>query len=295
MHFVKIKSIIPAGKEHVYDIAMSDHEDPSFVANNFIVHNSYASAESAYSTFLETTNAYRTHLTNSLFYKKLFPLIAISNGLFKDPSKKRKTDSLIDFLFNATNRQNLKTPVLHWHKDLTAKSEDNMMDMLEKVEAHGVPVPLKMWLASAGIDKDTLIRDAREDNEIKKELSKYIKMPQNTNGEEEDSSEFSKEDGELQPTQQQKADAAELTSASVNSGLGGFHKGILAREFSHEQFTRTVTGKKKHTIYNPQGKARDTNWMIAKIAARMEQDPNYKEEIRRQNLKKTGRDKLVGY
>jgi len=273
---------------------------------------SYAAAESAYSTFLETTNAYRTHLTNAIFYKKLFPMIAIMNGLFKDKAKAKNTNSLIDFLYNASNRQNLKTPILHWHKDLTAKAEDNMMDMLEKVEQHGVPVPMKMWLAAAGVDKDTLIRDAREDKEIKAELSKYIKIPENVAnqgmGGDDDAAEFDGDNGDgpggagvgdsLAPTQQQKADATNLTTASTKFGLGGFRtKGILAREFSGEQFTQTITGRQKHvySAQQPRMKARDANWRIAKIAAEMEKDPVYREQVRRDNIQKGGRDKLLGF
>ncbi|HEH8886035.1 TPA: hypothetical protein SH447_004551, partial [Salmonella enterica] len=36
---------------------------------------SYAAAESAYSSFLETQNAYRQYLTDSIFYSKIFPLV----------------------------------------------------------------------------------------------------------------------------------------------------------------------------------------------------------------------------
>lgn len=272
---------------------------------------SYAAAESAYSTFLETTNAYRAHLTNVMFYKKLFPLIAISNGLFKDPAKRKKTDSLVDFLYNTANRNNLKTPILHWHKDLTAKAEDNMMDMLEKVESHGVPIPMKMWLAAAGVDKDTLIRDAREDKEIKAELSKYIVIPDNVanqpggqDGEDGEngfgggggggSGDGGGDDG-LAPTQGQKAETNQLTSGSTKHGMGGFARGILSREFNHSAFTQTVTGQRKHIVHNPRGKATDVNYRIAQIAARVEADPNYRETLRLNNLKKNGRDKLLGY
>lgn len=274
--------------------------------------STYSSNESAYSVFLETTNGYRTHLTNSIFYKKLFPLIAISNGFFVDPKKRKKTDSLVDFMFNASNRQNLKIPVLHWHKDLTARSEDNMMDMLEKLETHGVPVPLKMWLAAAGVDKDTLIKDTRENEEIKKEISKFMKLPDNVaNGEgqgdgdsefdtSDDSSAGSGSSGDsVEPTQGQKSDAAKLasalsewntnpTTASVKSGMANWTKGILNREFSHEEFTTTVTGKKKAVIHNPRGKATDTNWRIAQIAAKVEADPHYRRRLAEANKKKLG-------
>jgi len=267
---------------------------------------SYAAAESAYSTFLETTNGYRTHLTNGIFYKKLFPLIAIANRLFKDPSKAGQSDRLLDFMFNAANRENLRIPVLHWTKDLTAKGEDNMMDMLEKLEGHGVPVPLKMWLAAAGVDKDTLIRDARENEEIKKQISKYMELPQNVANQNPDDAEFGDDGGSgsgsgddnLAPTQGQKAESNQLTTGSVKHGLGGFAKGILAREFKNpEMFTESVTGKKRHVpdAAQPRMKARDMNWRIAKIAAQVEADPNYRARLKQANMKKLGADRLPGF
>jgi hypothetical protein len=244
---------------------------------------SYAAAESAYSTFLETTNAYRSHLTNSIFYKKLFPLLAISNKLFKDPSKQRDTDRIVDFLFNANNRNNLKQPVLHWHKNLTAKTEDNMMDMLEKVQEKGVPIPIKMWLAAAGIDKDTLIRDASEDKEIQEKLA-HIKESMGGEGAPAESSE-DVEDG-MNPG---------LASVSINSSFVPKRKSILDRDFgSGDLFELTRTGKKKHVL-NQEAKKRDINWKIAKVAARADSDPNYREELRKRNMARTGSDKLKDF
>lgn len=240
---------------------------------------SYAAAESAYSSFLETVNAYRTHLTNSIFYKKLFPLIGITNKMFKDPSKQRDTDRIVDFLFNANNRGNLKQPILHWHKDLTAKTEDNMMDMLEKVQEKGVPIPLKMWLAAAGVDKDTLIRDAREDKELRKELED-IKVPDSDQATEQEDV----EDGVQ----------ARLTSSSIHSGYRT-RKSILDRDFGDgDLFEITKTGQKRHVL-NSEAKKKDMNWRIAKIAAKAESDPNYREELRKRNIKINGSDKLAGY
>ncbi|MDN3104321.1 hypothetical protein P0E77_14675, partial [Enterococcus faecalis] len=86
---------------------------------------SYAAAESAYSSFLETQNAYRQYLTDSIFYSKIFPLVAVVNNLYKDPRKRAQTGHVVDFLFNKGNRSNLKLPQLHWHKKLEVKGEEN--------------------------------------------------------------------------------------------------------------------------------------------------------------------------
>lgn len=263
MKFVKIASIKSAGIQPVYDLSMKEKEDPSFIANKFVVHNS---AESAYSTFLETCNAYRTHVTNVLFYKKIFPLLAVSNKMFKDKSD-TKVNSVQDFLFNASNKHNLRMPTLHWHKDLTAKTESNMMETLEKLSEKGVPVPIKTWVAAAGMDIESLKKDQKDDAEARRALGI--------------------------PDQQEGPEGSELTSRSIKTGMPT-KMSILDRTFGSDLFNIGKTGQKKH-VHNASSKQTDLNHRIAKIASRMETDPNYREEIRRRNVEKLGSATLKGF
>ena len=241
--------------------------------------SSYAAAESAYSTFLETCDGYRTHLTNSIFYKRIFPLVAVANGLFKD-GKSTKVTNPIEFLFNSTNRENLKMPQVHWHKDLTGKAEDNLMDLLDKLDEKQVPIPIKMWLAAAGIDKDTLIRDAAEDDDLKKALgmtAKEIADPEDDEGFEDNMTEAS-----VVPT-----------SRSLNSEFArGWRSNLLARDLDALDVTKT--GKPKHVV-NSNAKKRDANWRIAKIAAAVEKDKNYRESLRKANASTLGSTTLKGF
>src|SRR5690606_38214125 len=57
---------------------------------------SYAAAESAYQTFLEQMDSYRGHLTSAVFYQKIFPLIALVNGLYKQGYEKKKDVDVLD-------------------------------------------------------------------------------------------------------------------------------------------------------------------------------------------------------
>jgi hypothetical protein len=236
---------------------------------------SYAAAESAYSTFLETVNGYRTHLTNNIFQKKIFPLIAVANDLYKNHGKKNTTNRPVDFLFNTGNRQNLNMPILHWHKDLAAKAEDNMMDMLEKVSGKGVPVPMKMWLAAAGIDKDTLVRDHREDDDLKKALGMDKQPPEDVED----------EDGEYTD--------ASLTTLSSKAGHRN-RLSILSRDFGDEIIATTRTGKPKY-VHNLKAKQKDINHKIAKIAANAASDQNYRAQLARSNSEKLGTTTLKGF
>lgn len=238
--------------------------------------SSYAAAESAYSTFLETCDGYRTHLTNSVFYRRVFPVVALANRMFKDPKAAKKAENVVEFLFNSTNRSNLKIPVVHWHKDLTGKSEDNMMELLDKLDEKGVPVPIKMWLAAAGIDKDTLIRDAKDDDEIRRAL--HMGGPGGAE-EDPDAGEFEDQD---EPANNEHASVLPSTRG-INSPYGrGWRKSLDGRDFSD-----MVLSKSGKPRYQPKSAAQkvDENWRITKVAAST-QDKNTRARLMAANVAK---------
>jgi hypothetical protein len=241
--------------------------------------SSYAAAESAYSTFLETCDGYRTHLTNSVFYRRIFPVVALANRLFKDAKAAAKAENVVEFLFNSTNRSNLKTPVVHWHKDLTGNSEDNLMELLEKLDEKEITVPIKMWLAAAGVDKDTLIRDARDDAEIREALNMAGLPKGGAQEPDPDEGEFYDEPGS------EPSHASALPQVrSINSPYSrGWRKSIEGRDFSDAILSKS--GKK--SVYRPKSPAqkRDDNWQIAKIAASVE-DPNTRRRLMKANQAK---------
>lgn len=246
---------------------------------------SYAAAESAYSTFLETMGGYRSHLTSAVFYRRIFPLVAVTRGLFKDARKAKRTEDPMDFLYNANNTANLKIPQLYWHKSLEAKEEDNLFDMLEKASDHGVPVPLKMWMAAANIDRDTLIRDLKEDKEFTATLNKY-------KGETEDQDAGAAEGSDEDFDNEVNSHLERLTSTSIRAGYRS-RVPLAARNFNaHDIVAFTKTGQRKHVL-NQESKKRDYNGQIAKIAARMQKDPQYRAKIRQQNIERLGRATLA--
>lgn len=235
--------------------------------------SSYAAAESAYSTFLETCESYRTHLTNSTFYKRIFPLVALANKKFKDATKVKGANDIVNFLFNSTNRNNLLTPTVHWHKDLTGNAEDNLMETLEKLTEHQVPIPIKMWLAAAGLDKETLVRDAKEDEELRKQLG--MLRPSTEDADVEDGG-FGSDEGEL---------GASLTSRSVNSPYSrGWRSSLMGRDFN--DMTLAKSGTKAKYVHNARTKAVDENWQIAKISTQMDKDKNYRLKLQKANAAK---------
>src|SRR5271168_2572084 len=208
---------------------------------------SYAAAESAYSTFLESMNSYRTGLTERVFYTKLFPLIAVVNGLYKDGANKARTGKIVEFLFNKSNRNNLKMPQLHWHKELEAKGEDNMAELLETASQKGIPIPLRMWAAAAHIDMDSLLSELKDDSNLRAELAKYTHKDTSHEGEgslpDQGGHEFDDDDDDagnareetnaaLLPRFQQKGSIVPgLPTQSLVNGHPSYKQPLLAREF----------------------------------------------------------------
>lgn len=243
--------------------------------------SSYAAAESAYSTFLETCDAYRNHLTESTFYRRIFPLVGVANGKFKDKEKAKNQKDVVSFLYNSTNRNNLLMPTVHWHKDLTGKAEDNLMETLEKLSEKEVPIPIKMWLAAAGLDKDTLVRDAKEDEELRKALGMGSPSAK-TNEDEEGFGDSSEDEGYNEASVRSDV----LTSRPINSQFArGWRSNLLARDFGPADVVVSKTGKPRYK-HNARAKATDENYQITKLAAKVDSDPNYRKQLQKNNAAK---------
>lgn len=240
---------------------------------------SYSSSESAYSTFIETVNSYRDHLTNKIFYNKIFPLIAVVKGLYKEGTK-NKCDNPIDFLFNITNRQNLLMPKLHWHKELTTREEDSQFDMLQNLSELGVPVAIKTWISAAGLDYDSLLRDLREDQNTRAELAQFTQQ-------EDQQQDDNYTEAKLKPM---------LTAMSNKSKIDRRRTSILSyfENTVPEDMTYTDSVGKKHWSLHQEKDRKDQNWKLAKIAARMHKDINYRKSVAKANASK-GISKLAGF
>lgn len=286
MKFVEITAIESVGKNHVYDLSMAEGEDPSFIANGVVVHNS------AYSVFLETQDSYRLHLTDQIFYRKIFPLIATVNELFKDKSiYANSKPSIEQLLFDSTNRANMLMPKLHWNKRLEAKGEENMMDMLEKLEEKGVPVPLKMWMAAAGVDADALIRDTKDDVELRKELEKYT--GKDTSHDQNDDYGMADDEGyeteasvhfkrAIRAALQSIKAQDNLTSTPMNSFNHTQRVGLANRKFSGDDalmYEPNKSGSGKKHIFNQARAKKEMHHKIAKIATQMDRDRNYRASV----------------
>lgn len=288
-----IVSISDNGKQKVYDLAMEN--DPSFIANGIVVHNSYASSESAYSTFVETVESYREHLTNKIFYSKLFPLIAVINDLYVNPQGAQADSNISGFLSDLSNKQNLKIPKLHWHKELEAHEDESQFEVLQTLSDMGVPIALKTWIAASGFDSQALLRDLADDKALKEKFDKYKASPEPN---EEDAEIYSAFAGVKDPRtgkNYQEGVPPRLTSSSLNKGPS-YSKRLSSRLVNMEPSdTYTVDTKgRRHPSLHPNIDKRKEDEMILAIARKMKADLNYRHQIKARN-KKLGKQKLPGF
>ena len=285
---------------------------------------SYSSSESAYSTFIETVAAYRDHLTNKLFYQKLFPLIAVVNGLYAEGAE-NKCDDPIKFLYNMNDRENLLIPTIHWHKELEAKEEESQFDTLQQLSELGVPIAIKTWITAAGLDFEDLVRDLKEDDSTRKLLQQYTQDAEDTSDVNEyDDSQYDTdgedEDYQQQQDQQQDYDPNRRDSAQVESAFEGVkpdkdgtislaqyekmlkahikptaipaklrtRQSILSRFKGRtpDEMSWTGTDGKKHWSFNQERDRKNQNWQLAKIAAKFHSDVEYRKRIAEDNRRK---------
>lgn len=267
---------------------------------------SYSSSESAYSTFIETVAAYRDHLTKKLFYNKLFPLIAVVNGLYAEGSKNR-CDDPVKFLYNMNDRDSLLIPTIHWRKELELKNEDSQFDTLQQLSDLGVPIAIKTWITAAGLDFEDLVRDLKEDDATRALLDQYTRDAENI-------SDVNEEENDLYNTGMDDLNDLDKNQNAVESSLGATmtlaeyekmlkqkhskptalpasirtRQSILSRFKDREPDEMSWTGEdgKKHWSFNQERDRKNQNWQLAKIAAKFHSDLEYRKQIADENRKK---------
>lgn len=199
----ELANVSEAGETYVYDLTMNEAESlPIFSANGILTKNSagdfvkwtdvydqttsmklkalgisdaflssdstYANAEQAVAVFMDNISAYRSFFTHTVFENKLFPLIAMAKGFVKDTEKNvEKADLSIK---TVNDYSTLAIPKVRWSKRLSANNDENLMASLEALTEKGVPVPMRLWIAAAGLDANMLLTELEDDAELKSKL-----------------------------------------------------------------------------------------------------------------------------
>lgn len=247
----------------------------------------FATAETAVSVFMENMDAYRRFITYKMFTNKIFPLVAVLNGFYKDPKKARDVKNAGDLMFNLNNQNNLEIPEVHWHKSLEAKSAESDFDMLEKLSEKGFSVPMKMWAAAAGVDMNMMLRDLEEDLKIKEAISKITGMSPDDIGRNGGGEEGLDQGGDGGEDMQFSARSpANMGTRPASIRATSRRKPLLSREFDPGHASMSKSGKVVHAVNEHRASAK-VNDLIMK-ASRALQDPNRRATLRKQVRAKLG-------
>jgi hypothetical protein len=240
--FVKVTSIKDAGVQKVYDLSVNEN-NPSYVANGLVSHNTM---DTSLTVFIEQMRAYRDRITRKLLYNKIFPLISMVNGFTVKGGKiiqSTKTMDVEDALDVLQDGSKLLIPVVHWNKQLKPEGDTAYLDLLDRMTAAGVPVPLRAMAAAGGFNLDEVLSQEEDDLSMRKKMMDYVKRLNKYKV-------ASPEEGGMESTSSSlyrllDESPNKATYSSVLAKTG--RKSILKRKFGDpELFDVSKTGKKKY-------------------------------------------------
>ena len=66
-------------------------------------------------------------------------------------------------------------PKINWHKALKPEADREYMDVLNTLQAHGVPIGLRQWAAAGGVSIHELMGSLDDDIAMRKKVAAYQK------------------------------------------------------------------------------------------------------------------------
>lgn len=237
---------------------------------------SYQTMEGAMTVFTETLRAYRDTQTRNVFYDKVFPLVALMHGFTLKKGKVSRKDGLMDGNTEERLRlmqdgSKLLIPTVHWAKSLKPEQDQAFMDILDRMTAAGIPVPIRMMAAAGGLNLDQLLMAKDEDLAIQRQLVDYKKRLTELAG--------NPEGGEGGGMGSFSSDNALRKISADKNGhstiLQGSRQSLLRHDFgdASELFT-TGGGGKKHHVFNQTEANRRINNKIYKAVREMKRSGN---------------------
>ena len=253
----------------------------------------FSNAETSLSVFMENLDQYRSFLTYETFTNKLFPIVAIANDYFK-PGKKVDTNNRSALNYQASNSSDLEIPTVHWHKELSARDEDNMMDTLSTLTEKGFPIPMRMWAAAGRVDMSAYLHDLAQDKDVRDKIAEASGLDPKKIGAAGSGMGDGMEFAQLRSLMDQASGHSPGHSLANMTGRVR-PQNMLSRDFgeSGEVVGQTPTGKAKYILNQKgaQAKANDQIWR----AMRSLKDPNkYKAALSRAAERLGGIPDMVG-
>jgi hypothetical protein len=130
----------------------------------------YSNQETARAFFMEKLVSLRNSLTQRIFTKKIFPLLARVHGFRK--TSQAELDNKVRLREALSIPDNdLIVPTIRWRKELINDVDEKRLEILAKAEEVGFPVTLSAWASAMNIDLDAFIADLDGDADLRKRIN----------------------------------------------------------------------------------------------------------------------------
>lgn len=154
---------------------------------------SLSTLDASLSIMLDNIRSYRAKIQRELMYEKIFPNLAIANDFTKKRymvtgSEDNKENELQDINGNpyricsstrsqvvigdmSVDTDDLLFPKIVWHKQLAPEGDQTYLTILSDMQNFGIPIPMSILAASAGLDINEIISGSKEDMKIRTKLA----------------------------------------------------------------------------------------------------------------------------
>jgi hypothetical protein len=135
----------------------------------------YSSMEVSLSVFLDWINNHRNQFTQEVFYNKILPIVAVTNGFYKKGASAEQTAGIRDQIklqYQINDPSILDIPEVQWKKQLRPTANKDYMELLTTMEEKGLPIGLRMWAAAGGLDAESVIKQSEEEDALRKRVEK---------------------------------------------------------------------------------------------------------------------------
>lgn len=160
----RVQCIGDRGVQPVYDLCVPEHE--SYVANGFVVHNSYL--ESMLSLGMERIRNFRMFFAREVIQQGILCPLAKLHGHYKTTQAEISHRVRYDRKY-----AELDIPNVEWGRSLQPTADRDYLDILQMLEEKGVPVTLRKWAQAGGYDLDEGLSSMDSDIELRKNLQDY--------------------------------------------------------------------------------------------------------------------------
>jgi len=132
------------------------------------------SMEVILSTFLEKVRAVRHYFTQKILVEKMCTQLARQHGFVKrtkaEISHRVRTGGPKGGPGGRRNEPSYILPIIEWDKPLSPVADQNFLEILDGLEAKGIPIPIRMRSQVAGFDIDKALDSFDADLETKKRI-----------------------------------------------------------------------------------------------------------------------------